>query len=220
MSDMISAEPRKSTVAEIHSWPLVALEPIRNLFPYPRNRKIELDAMCRALDRLCAGEKSGMKMGAEDAMDFLSCSVYAASQELANREKKYTPHFSTWLNQSRYLVRTEPLPENLDDAISILACYPTVTQVDLKTHMGVLRVIDNNIQMLAATHGTAAASYIRTRTFRFAECVRRWPEEEMKFIPGVEKFFRERRYEQHERFWTRNQNNGYQSERAQLLRIL
>jgi hypothetical protein len=125
------------------------------------------------------------------------------------------------LNGRRYLLTEQlPPPENLEEAISILACYPTIAAVDVDAYMPVLRIISAHIEYLAPTHGSAAASYIRVRTLRFAECVNRWPEGESQFIPGADKFFRERRYEQDERHWIRTKKAGFESERNQLASLV
>ncbi len=200
-------------------FPEAAIEAIRHPYPFKRNRKAEVLAIRKALSRLVAGEK-GEPMTPVEAVTLLQASTMAAKEAFADREKRFTPHLSTYMNGRRYLTPTMPPPANLEEAIGILTCYPTITEVDVQAHMPVLRIIDEHLRYLQATHGSAAASYMRTRTLRFAECVQRWPSGEMQFVPGADKVFRERRYEQDERFWNRNQANGFQSEREQLSRLL
>lgn len=200
-------------------FPDVAIEAIRKPYPHPRKKRDEMNAVRRALDRLVQGE-SGKPMSPEDAIAFLRSKTDEARRTFACRSKAYTPHLTTWMNQRKYLTNALPTPEHMDDAISILVAYPTITVVDVDAHMGILRVIDEHIRYLSPTHGTAAASYIRTRTFRYAECVAKWPAEEIQFVPNPLKWFNERRYEQHEKWWTRTAANGFQSERDQLLRIV
>lgn len=200
-------------------FPDVAVEAIRKPYPHPRNKKMEMAAIRKALDRLVGGE-SGTSMTPAEAIAFLRAKTDEARQAFALRTKAYTPHLTTWINQRKYLANALPTPEHMEDAISILAAYPTIPAVNVDTHMPILRVIDEHIRYLTAMHGAAAASYIRTRTLRFAEIVNRWPEGEMQFIPGADRFFKERRYEQDERMWVRTAKAGFESERDQLSRIV
>lgn len=201
-------------------FPEVAIESIRRSYLFLRQKKAEVAAIRKALDRLVVGE-TGKGMSPEEAITFLRSRVVEARQSFVNRTKAFTPHLSTYLNQRRYLRVNiaEPL-ESIEDAVSILACYPNITSVDIDAHMPILRIIDEHCKYLRATHGSAAASYIRTRTIRFAECVKKWPDADMQFVPGPMKFFKERRYEQHERTWTRAAPNGFQSERDQLSSLI
>lgn len=201
-------------------FPPVAVESIRRSYIWLRRKESEELAIRKALDRLVQGE-TGEAMTPADAITFLRSRIVEARQSFVGRERKFTPHLTTYLNQRRYLVVDRlPPPENLGDAISILSCYPTIPEVDVDAHMPVLRVIAAHIDYLQPTHGAAAASYIRTRTLRFAEIVHRWPEGEMQFIPGADRFFKERRYEQDERHWVRTAKAGFESERDQLHRIV
>lgn len=197
-----------------------AIESIRKSFVWLRDKKCEYRAIRAALHRLLDGE-TGKNMEPEEALTFLRGRVVELRQSYTGREKKFTPHLATVLNGRRYLtVDVGPPPANLEDAITILACYPTITAVDVDAHMPILRVIDEHCRYLQATHGQAAASYIRTRTLRFAECVRKWPMEDYGFIPGPLKWFKERRYEQADHFWERKATSGFAGEREQLLRIV
>lgn len=200
-------------------YPSAAIDSIRRSYIWLRKKADEERAIRKALDRLVQGE-TGKPMEPEQAISFLRSRVAEERQIIAGREKKFCAHLTTFLSGRRYLaVEQLPPPENLEEAISILACYPTITVVDVDAYMPVLRIIDEHIRYLIPTHGQAAASYIRTRTARFAECVERWPDGEAQFIPGADKFFRERRYEQSERLWVRTQKSGFQSEREQCARI-
>ncbi len=205
-------------------FPEVLLDSLRKRFPhYGRGTPAgAMKALRGALDRLTQGELGGAPLSAEAAVVFLRGKVERARGEFSGRDKKYVPHFQTWLNGRRYLVTEveEPLPPNLQAAIEILGIYPTIQHVDVKLHMPVLRVIDDQIRFYQATHGSAAALYIRQRVHRYAECVARWPEGELQFIPGAAKWFRERRYEQREDLWQRTAKTSFQSERAQLQRIM
>ena len=202
------------------TFPDVTLESIRKIYIYLRKRANEYVAIRKALHRLLDGE-TGKKMTPEEAVTFLRSRVAECRASFAGRERKFTPHLTTLLNQRRYLnVEALPPPENLEDAITILACYPTITAVNVDAHMPILRVLDEHIRYLEATHGKAAASYIRTRTLRYAECVRKWPEQELQFVPNPLKWFKERRYEQSDKFWERTPANGYQSERNQLASLI
>jgi hypothetical protein len=204
----------------IEVFPDVAIEALRKMFPHPRAKTAEMKCLRSTLERLTQGEADGKPMNPQEALTYLREKMAAAGMALAGRERRFCPHLTTWLNGRRYLTPTLPPPANLEEAIGILACYPTIATVDIQSHMSILRIIDEHIRYLQATHGAAAASYMRTRTIRFAECVQRWPSGETQFIPGADKFFRERRYEQDERFWNRIQANGFQSERDQFLRIM
>lgn len=197
-----------------------AVESVRRSYIWLRKKSDEYRAIRKALDRLVGGE-TGKPMPPEEALTFLRSRIVEARQSFVGRERRFTPHLSTYLNGRRYL-QTEslPPPANLEEAISILACYPTIAAVDVDAYMPVLRIISAHIEYLAPTHGSAAASYIRVRTLRFAECVNRWPDGESQFIPGADKFFRERRYEQSEKFWERTPANGFQSERQQLASLV
>lgn len=200
-------------------FPDVAVEAIRKPYPHPRKKAAEMAAIRKALERLVGGE-SGTAMTPAEAIAFLRAKTDEARQAFALRAKAYTPHLTTWMNQRKYLTNALPTPEHMEDAISILAAYPTIPAVNVDAHMPILRVIDEHIRYLKATQGSAAASYIRTRTMRFAEIVNRWPEGEMQFIPGADRFFKERRYEQDERQWVRTAKAGFESERQQLQRIV
>lgn len=201
-------------------FPFAAVDSIRRSYIFLRKRRDEESTIRKALARLVQGE-TGKAMTDEDAISFLRSRIVEARQSFAGREKRYVPHLTTYLNGRRYLaVEQLPPPENLEEAISILGAYPTISHVDVDAYMPVLRVIAAHVDYLSATHGTAAASYIRTRTYRYAECVAKWPAEEIQFVPNPLKWFNERRYEQHEKWWTRTAANGFQSERDQLLRIV
>ena len=200
----------------------VALDAIRRPFPFPRSRKLELVAVRKALDRLVQGE-TGTPMTPQEAVTYLRGRIEAGAQALAGREKRYCPHLTTWVNQRRYLATMpQEMPKNLEDAISVLECYPnsTVKPWALEPHMPILQIISRQIDELRDTHGSAAASYIRIRVSRFAELYARWPDEEKCFLPGPRKFFEEQRWNCDERLWIRTPKNGYDSERAQLLRIV
>jgi len=198
----------------------VVVESIRRSYIWLRKKSDEYRAIRKALDRLVQGE-TGKAMTPEEAITFLRSRVVEARQSFAGRERKFTPHLTSYLNGRRYLhVDALPPPENLEEVISILGCYPTITAVDVEAHMPILRVLDEHVRYLEATHGSAAASYIRTRTIRFAECVAKWPDSERQFVPGPMKWFKERRYEQDSRHWERTAPNGFQSERDQLSSLI
>jgi len=202
----------------VELYPEVALDAIRRHFPFPRNRKLELVAVRKALDRLVQGE-TGTPMSPQEAVTYLRGRVEAGAQSLAGREKRFTPHLTTFLNQRRYLASMpQEIPRNLEDAIGILSCYPNVTikPWELNPHMPILQVISRQIDELRDTHGAAAASYIRVRVLRFAELYARWPDDERQFLPGPRKFFEEQRWNNDERTWVRTPKNGYQSERSRL----
>lgn len=201
-------------------FPDVAIDAIRKAFPHPRNRKLELVCVHKTLERLVQGE-TGSPMTPAEAVSYLRGRLEVAALELGGRAKAYTPHLTTFLNGRRYLATMpQETPKNLEEAISILACYPTVIAVDLQAHVAILQVIDQLIEFTRATHGAAAASYIRTRTMRYRELVSKWPVEELQFVPNPLKFFRERQFERDEKFWVRTPKNGFASERAQLQRIM
>jgi hypothetical protein len=202
-------------------FPDVAIEALRRLFPHPRAKQAEMKCLRATLGRLVQGEVDGSPKTPQEAIAYLREKLAEAAQALTCREKRFTPHLTTWLNGRRYLTPTLPPPANLEDAISILACYPTITEVDIDAHMPILRVIDEHCRYLETTHGSAAASYIRTRTLRFAECVARWPSTDLQFIVSPLRFFKERRYEQRDDLWVRHATaNNFQSERDQLSRLL
>jgi hypothetical protein len=204
-------------------FPVVLLDSLRKRFPfYSRGTPAgAMKALRGALDRLTQGELDGRPLSAEAAAAFLRGKIELARAEFGSRDKKYVPHFQSWLNGRRYLATTPAdTPKNLEEAVSILACYPTVIAVDVQAHIAVLQVIDQLIEFTRATHGVAAASYIRQRVMRYRELVSRWPSEELQFVPSPLKFFRERRHENDERFWQRTPKNGYESERSQLARLV
>jgi hypothetical protein len=194
----------------------VALDAIRRPFPFPRSRKLELVAVRKALDRLVQGE-TGTPMTPQEAVTYLRGRIEAGAQALAGREKRYCPHLTTWVNQRRYLAfMPQETPKNLEEAISVLSCYPTITTVDVDAHMPILKVIDQHIEYWRATHGAAAASYLRQRTHRYAEIVARWPREDLQFVPNPLRWFTERRYEQRDELWGRTPKAGFESERSRL----
>lgn len=211
-------------LATPNPFPDVLLDSLRKRYPfYGRGTPAgAIGALRGALDRLTQGELDGKPLPAEAAAAFLRGKIDQARIEFAGREKRFVPHFQSWLNSRRYLsTATEaPPPENLQEAIDILAIYPTIQHVDIKTHMPVLRVIDDAVRFYQATHGSAAAAYIRQRVYRYAECVAKWPDGELQFIPGADKWFRERRYEQDESRWKREFRNGYEADRAQITRLI
>lgn len=206
-------------------WPEAAVESIRKIYPTRKSRAAEQERIRQALDRIVGGEIDGKPRTPEQAIAFLREKVTEARATLSLRERKYIPHLTTWLHQSRYL-RTLPeaVPANLEEAITILQCYPGIASTDwdakkVEAHMAALRLIDEHIRYLTPTHGQAAASYLRTRVIRYAECVARWPSQDLQYVPGVMKWFGEQRYGQHERHWDRTPANGYASEREQLQRL-
>jgi len=204
-------------------FPSVLLESLRKRFPsYGRgDAASSIEALRRALVRLTEGELDGKPLSAEAAVAYVRQKIELARVEYATREKKYIPHFQSWLNKRAYLssASEQPYPASMEDAISILELYPTVMAVDVKTHLPVLRIIDAHIDFYRATHGASAVSFIRQRVARYRECVSRWPESELTFVPSPDKFFRERRYEQDDKFWIRTPR-GFEAERGQILRVL
>ena len=201
-------------IAEL--FPEPAIEAIRRGFPFPRSKKLEMVAVRKALDRLVQGE-TGTPMTPQEAITYLRSRVEAGAQALAGRSKAYIPHLTTWVNQRRYLASMpQETPKNLEDAISVLSCYPTITTVDVDAHMPILKVIDQHIEYWRATHGAEAASFLRQRTHRYAEIVARWPEGELQFVPNPLRWFTERRYEQDDRLWQRTPKAGFESERSRL----
>ena len=201
-------------------FPDVAIEALRKIFPFPRAKAAEMKCLRATLERLTQGEADGKPMNPQEALTYLREKMAAAGMALVGRERRFCPHLTTWLNGRRYLTPTLPPPANLEEAIGILECYPGITVVDVEAHMPVLRVLDAHLDYLRPTHGAAAASYLRTRTLRYAEIVERWPTADLQFVPSPLKFFKERRYEQDPRRWERNPANGFQSEREQLTRLL
>lgn len=162
-----------------------------------------------------------MELG--NAIAFLRIHLAEASRSMYGREKKYVPHLTTFLNQSRYLVTASvEAPPNLAEAIDILKLYPGVVVEDsaYQVHLPVLRVIDSHIDFYKATHGAAAASYIRQRVFRYAECVAKWDSSELQYVPNPMKFFQERRYEQPDSRWERKPAQGFGAERQQIDRLV
>lgn len=203
-------------------FPEVAIESLRKIFPYPRSRKLELVCVHKTLERLVQGE-TGSPMTPAEAVSYLRGRLEAAAQALGGRAKAYTPHLTTYLNGRRYLTATpQETPKNLEDAISILGCYPNidVKPQTIQAWMSVLQIINDQIKFLQQTHGQAAASYIRTRVIRFAEMYSRWPDEERQFLASPRKFFEEQRWNQDERHWQRISKSGFISERAQISRLV
>lgn len=205
-------------------WPPVVLESIYK--EYPRKiRARALEHIAKSLDRILAGEIDGSPRTRIEAVDYLRSRVCDARVQMGGRLPKHIPHPATYFGQSRYLRAQATITaelENLDDCKSILQAYPRIslTDANLDAHMAVLRVIDSHISYLKPSLGSAAASHIRVRVARFAECVFRWPEEDLQFVPGPLKFFSERRYEQDERHWHRTEKQGFGAERDQIRRVV
>lgn len=205
-------------------WPGVVVEAIYMAYPRKKGSKPKsLESIRKALDRIASGEIDGQGRAPADAIYFLRQKTDEARRELFGRLSQFIPYATTYYNQSRYLRREEKyVPDALGECKLILETYPgvKVSAANLDAHMPVLKIIDGCIRGLKASKGDAAASYIRQRVFRFAECVSKWPEEDMQYLPGPAKFFSEGRYEQHERHWTRKPVADFGSEREQLRRIL
>lgn len=206
-------------------FPEIVVESIRNLYPLHKKKPAEQQRIRQALGRIMIGEIDCKPRTAEEAVAYLREKTAEARSMMYGRERKFIPHATTFFHQSRYLALVHAeIPANLEDAVTILQCYPGMgkdqwTAKDVSAHMPVLKLIDEHIRFLQATHGSAAASYIRSRIIRYSECVSKWPQNEMQFMPRVERFIKERRYEQHEKFWARNPAAGFTAERDQLRRL-
>ena len=199
--------------------PDAAVESIRKLYPFPRNKQSEMAAVRRALERLVQGERDGSAMSKGDAIIYLRGRIEAAAASFYGREKKFTPHLTTFLNQSRYLKGEELIaPENLADAIVVLKCYPGIkfSDANYQVHLPVLKVIDQIIKQ----YGEGSVEYLRERVTLFAECVAEWDAADLQYLPGPIKFFKEERYAQDDRHWRRNPPKGYGAEREQIQRIV
>lgn len=223
----IVMEQAALSLPEPKSWPGSTVQSLRKIFPFPRNKAYEIIALSRALDRLVEGELDGSAMPPGDAVEFLRSKLLSARIELHGRPKNYTPHLTTWLNQSRYLrvIPAESMPENFLDAVTVLKRYPNVSKADLTPqeivdgYMSDVRLIDTEIKRLGVTHGTRASMYLFHRVEEFAACVSRWPTTELQFIPSIARFMKEKRYEQDPKFWHRNPATGFSAERDQLRRL-
>jgi len=205
-------------------WAAAAVETIYKAYPRKKQHATALASIQMALDRIVAGEIDGKPRTKEEAIFYLRDAATEARSMMFNRESRHIPYPSTWFNQSRYLrnALTE-VPKDLTDCVEILNAYPNGIKVvpsNLDTYMPLLRVISECIECLHSTHGEAAASYIRIRVIRFAECVARWPEADLQYVPGPMKFFKERRYDNDPRTWECQPQNGYRSERDQLHRVV
>lgn len=206
------------------AWPDVVVETIYSAYPRKKGSKPKgLESIRKALDRIVAGEIDGQPRTPAEAIYFLRQATDEARREMFGRMSQFVPHVTTYYNQSRYVRKQEKyVPEALGECRSILNAYPGVhvTSSNIDAYMPVLKIIDGCIRGLKVRQGDAAASYIRQRVVRFAECVAKWPDDEHQYIPGPAKFFSEGKYEQHERHWTRKAANGFGAEREQLGRIM
>lgn len=207
-----------------NQWPDVVVATVYAAYPRKKGSKPKgLESIRRALDRIMAGEIDGQARTQSEAIYYLRQKTDEARSEMFERMAQFVPHATTYYNQSRYLRKPEKyVPEALVDCRTILNTYPgiTVTSSNIDAYMPVLKIIDGCLRGLKSSKGDAAASYIRQRVVRFAECVAKWPKEDLQYVPGPAKFFREGRYEQHERHWDRKSNGGFGAEREQLGRIL
>lgn len=204
-------------------WPEVAVEAIYRPYPRKSAKGKALEAIRKALDRIASGEIDGKPRTAEEAITFLRNASDEARQMMYGRQSQHIPHPATYFNGRRYLRKAnEEIPKALEDCISILNAYPSVSvdAINVDSHMPVLRIIGRCIECLHDTHGTAAASYIRQRVYRFTELTARWDPSEMQFIPGAKRFFEEKRYEWPDSRFTRKAASGFEAERSQLLRIV
>ncbi len=216
----------EETLQPPERFPDVLIDSLRKGYPHPRNKPNECKALRAALHRLMDGEVNGVPRSPQECAEYLRSRLEAARRSFLGREKRYTPHLTTWLNQRRYLAIGEAAAgldekNKMEDAYNILALYPDakVTPNNIDAYMPLLRIIDSQILALRATMGEDAPRFLQGRVALFAERVREWPPEERAWIPGAKRFFEEERWNQDERAWVRTSRPGYQAERQQLARI-
>ena len=207
-----------------HVWPEVTLNSLRKPYPFPRSKPAELLSLRKALNRLTQGERDGKEMAPEEAIAFLRSRIELAAQQLAGKAKGFTPHLTTWLNQSRYLRSGAVLladPQKTGDAMRILSAFPWRTGMPRNTeHLApLLADIERGIEELRVIHGDAAPAWMLRQVQKFAQIVAAMSDEARQWMPGARKFFEEQKWRLDDRHWDRRPAVGYQSERAQMARV-
>lgn len=205
------------------TWPDPVLLSIYKAFPRRTGRQTALTKIAEALDRIVAGEIDGQPRTSEEAVAFLRERVDAMRIEMAGREKKFIPHPSTWLHQSRYLRTTVALalPKRLTVCAEILALYPKMPEREhIERNVETFLPHLNAIEKLIDGQPARFVEHLAERTALFAFYVAKWPAEEERFIPGAKRFYDERRFEKDERTWQRNSPVGFEQERDQVRRLI
>jgi len=213
-------------------WSVDAVDSIRILYPRKVNKKVECQRIKEALDRICNGEIDGKARSEEQAVLYLRERTEAAKQKFAGRPRKLIPHATTFYHQRRYLQLQQAVSldglsqERITMAVNVLSVYPGVGKInldDLNAYAALLLTVDEELTSLTKppSNRDSAYEYLLKKVKLFANCVAEWPQEDWKFIPSPENWFKKKQYEQDARRWIRNGNatSGYQAEREQLLRV-
>ncbi len=205
------------------TWPEPTLLSIYKACPRRTGRAAALKAIAGALDRIVACEIDGQPRTPEEAVAFLRQRTDAFCAEMAGREPKFISHPSTFFNQPQRYLRTgapEPLPRRLDVCCTILALYPKMPAREyIERNVSAFLPHLNAIDKIVAGQPAKFVEYLAERTALYACHVSRWPEDEIRFIPGAKRWFGEHRFEQSERQWHRSGPVDYEQERDQLRRL-
>ena len=206
------------------TWPEPTLLSIYKACPRRTGRAAALKAIAGALDRIAACEIDGQPRTPEEAVAFLRQRTDAFCAEMAGREPKFIPHPSTFFNQPQRYLRTnapETLPTRLDLCCTILALYhqmPAKEQIERNVAAFLPHL--NAIEAVVSGQSAKFVEYLAGRVALYAFCVSKWPAAELQFVPGAQRWFGERRFEQDEQQWSRSGPVGYEQERNQVKRLI
>lgn len=192
---------------------------------YPRKtgRKQTLPKLAEALERISQGEIDGAPRTEAEAVTWLRERIDTFRLEVAGREERFIPHMTTWLNRRRYLrtEKTEEMPKRLEVCVAVLAMYPKMpTQEHIAQNVASFLPGLNAIDRCIAGQPASFVEYLGERVATYAFHVSRWPQAELQYVPSPQRWFSERRFEQHEQLWIRSVPAGYEQERAQVKRLL
>jgi hypothetical protein len=211
-------------------WPEVALLAIYKIYPRKIAKPRALNEIRHALNRICQGEIDGGEWTQEDALEYLRERTQEAQAAFSGREPRFIPHPATYYHQSRYLSSTPRQADGvtrLEDCIAILQLHPRfVGREDaikkrIDYYMPAVMAVELALNSLESTHGKIGAKeYLAKRTSLYASYVADWPDEERRYISGMENFYRKRVFEQDERCWIKTKRPDYNDERNQIQRIL
>lgn len=203
------------------NWTQAALMSVYVIYPNKKDRKTSLTRIEEALNRICEGEIDGKPRTQAEALAFLRQKTEEARVAFYGREKKWIPHSTTWMNQSRYLrpnAEPEDLPTQLEACINVLASYPmqptqTAIRAEIKAFLPALKAIDKVLK-------TVAFLDLHKRVKLYRECVAEWPKDDLKYVPNPKRWFDEQRFSQDDSQWRRKTTPTYENERDQIRRVL
>lgn len=202
-----------------------------NAYPRRTGRPAALKRINESLNRICMGEIDGQPRTQADAILYLRERIEEHRKQMAGREQKWIPHMATWLHGRRYLRPSseELMPARMVACVCILAVYPKMPSVGgirekTESFMPVLVSIDKALERLenAGVKQTpeACAGYLESRVHLYAAAVKRWPVEDLQYVPNPKKWFDEERYNQNEKSWNRQVMNSFAQEREQIRRLI